>query len=145
MTKYLTPRKQKSEVTTEKRRQNVRLRNDCGPTSRTVSSNWCGLSGLRDPQLPTNRQRNVIKKTHIEKIENNHLYKDQASTVSRSGEIIKINTDTSKVIRIVYKNYQMTSAKVSYAPPKLKVSSGQRSEGVPIRMDEDQALIINAW
>ena len=64
-----TNRKFENQRTTHKRHQNFDY-TTIADRLRTVSwsnksSNWCGKTGLRVPNLPTNRKSRVIKTTHI--------------------------------------------------------------------------------
>ena len=67
--KPLHPQKTpKSKVTTQKRHHKRGLHDDCGPTKDgqlewRQTHNWCGETGLRDPNIPTHRNSRVIKRT----------------------------------------------------------------------------------
>ena len=63
-------------------------------TGTSQPPNWCGLTGLRDPNLPPNRKSYVMKRTHIKKFVN-YPYKDQGTTANQSGEVLKIIAQTS--------------------------------------------------
>ena len=70
--------------------------------------------------------------------------KDRGPTANQCGETIKIITQTSKVIKIVYQKYINTSARVGYAPPTWKRAQvkGMRESRLTIRGDEDQGLVF---
>ena len=64
---------------------------------RTVSlSKYSHPTGVLN--LPTNRNRHVIKRTHICKFVNNPPYWDWGRKANQSGEVIKCGTPTYKVI-----------------------------------------------
>ena len=44
------------------------------------------------PNIPTNRNSRVIKRTHVKKLVNKPPYIDNKPTATRSGEVIKIDT-----------------------------------------------------
>ena len=86
-------RKFKSNMTTSKRHQNVRLHSDSEPT-------YDGqLERRHPPNLFTTRISRGIKRTHIWKNVNNPSYRERGLTAIQSGEIIKTRTQTSKVTK----------------------------------------------
>ena len=62
-------RNPKSNMTTQKRHRNLRQ-----------LPKWCGKTGLRDPNLPNNRNSRVIKRAHNYKFVNNPPYKGRGPT-----------------------------------------------------------------
>ena len=71
----------------------VSWRNDSHPTCVVKQTGW------QDQNLPTNHKSCEIKRTHIELFVNNPPYKDQWQKANQSGEVIKIITQTYKMIK----------------------------------------------
>ena len=144
-------KKTKSNVTAQKRHQNLRyttiaLQTDLRQSVRvSTATHLVWFTGLRDPNLHNNHKSCVIKKTQIEKVINNLHYKDRWQTANQCGEVIIIITQTGKVIKTVCQTYIKTSVRVAigYASPAWKRTKvrGLKESRLTTRGDVDQGLV----
>ena len=85
------------------------------------------LNRFAAPSLPINHKSLQSKGHTFQNFVNNPPYIDRGPTANKSGEVIKCCTKIFMEIRMIYQKYIVTSARVSYAPPKLSASSGPRN------------------
>ena len=91
-----------TQTTQQKCSITQQLRIDLGRSVGVTTANqlvW--ITGFR-VHHPTPRISCVIKRKHISKFVNKHPYIDNKLTVTPSGEAIQINTQTTKVLNIIY-------------------------------------------
>ena len=69
----------------------------------TTPPKWCGKTGLRDSNLPTNHYSRIFERTDNVSM-NIRKDEDRGPTSSQSGDVIKRSTRTSKAVKPVYKN-----------------------------------------
>ena len=91
---------------------------------------WCGKTGLRALNLPTDHNSHVSKRSHIYKWVNNPPYRDWGPTANQSREVIKMWYTNIYSNIVVYQKYIGTSIKVGCATRSLYASSSQKAEGV---------------